>query len=134
MSPETLQRARIKIAAARSGGVTTRPVGTKPVGAISGRVGKMCGHLAEGWKARIRQAIELVKVISSPQVSETVYHDRMVSCDVCEHCTITENDLHWCACCPCPPWSFGGEGSDLEHKNKHSAHECPRPEPAFGAV
>lgn len=134
MTPEMLQHHRDKVARARSRGMTIHRAVEKPADANGGRIGKPCAKLAVGWKARMRQAIQLVTVITSPRVADVVYSARMLICGACEHCTITRDGRHWCACCPCPNWSFAGESSALESKNWHTRHECPRPDPAFGAV
>ena len=74
----------------------------------------------------------MVKVLASPRVGDATYEKRMAECRACPHVTVV-NKLHYCQCCGCPKWSGIGEGSDLEHKNRHAAHQCPRDPPAFGA-
>lgn len=98
------------------------------------RVGVPC---PAGDGPRLRRFLErlgqLVDVLSSPEVPPEIYERRMASCHACEHCSITSNNEHYCACCRCPKWRLFGEGSALEYKCRHAAWACPRPSPAYGA-
>ena len=98
------------------------------------RRGTVCRELNKGLLARAAiGAYTMVIVLASPEVPAAVFEDRMAHCRACPHATVKGDNKHFCQCCGCPEWSALGEGSDVEHKNKHAAHECQREPPAFGA-
>ena len=102
--------------------------------ASGGKKGLPCKTHNPGWGAWVREiagkGISVMRVMTSGDVPETIRMERMASCLTCPHCT-TANDLHWCECCGCPKWNWGGISASLEYKNRKQAWRCPRPSPAF---
>jgi hypothetical protein len=95
-----------------------------------------CDTFNETWlslRTLAKKGKQVFDVLSSPRVDDQVYAARMVDgCYQCPYCVGSlKNHLHYCACCKCPKWRLFGAGSDLETKNRHEAHVCPRLPPAF---
>ncbi len=97
------------------------------------KVGTRCKSLSRGWRKKIVQAIE---VELSSGVPPEVAAMRNEKCHTCPHSTIRrDSGLHFCECCGCGQWTFKfpvigfhNIGADLESKNEHAAHSCPKEE------
>jgi hypothetical protein len=98
--------------------------------------GTRCEKMDLSWREKIAQAIE---VELSPGVPPEVAAMRNAKCHPCPHSTILrKNELHFCECCGCGQWTFKFPvpglhdiGADLESKNEHAAHSCPKEDPEF---
>jgi len=131
MHLDLIAKQRAKIASARERGRYARTPSEplKPARRLKG--GVRCSRLNTGFVAAMKRGLQLVQVLASSKVPDDVYDERMHACHACPHSTITGGQ-HWCECCGCPHWSAFGEGSALERKNRHAAHECPAEPQRFG--